>query len=264
MPVSLSPLTRMFLSNRQARIEARERMLAGRVTERQYAYQLRQVSGRIHRIVTRLAPGGKLTDLSALTTALNRYADILTPWAKNVASRMVADVSKRDATAWEAHGKIIGRALRREIATAPTGEVMRRLVDEQVLKITSIPRDAADRLFKLTTEAMFRGARAKEIANAIMASSDVAASHARMLARTGISTTATALTQARAEHIGSEGYIWRTSRDGAVRPSHRAMEGKFVRWDDPPTLDHYTAHCGQFANCRCYCEPVVPNRLTGR
>ena len=68
----------------------------------------------------------------------------------------------------------------------------------------------------------------------------------------------TALTKARAEDVGSDGYIWRSVRDGATRPSHRAMEGKFVKWGEPPTLDGMTGHAGEFPNCRCYPEPVIP------
>jgi SPP1 gp7 family putative phage head morphogenesis protein len=176
---------------------------------------------------------------------------------------MIQDVSRRDAAAWERHGKMIGESLRREIATAPTGVAMRAALREQAAEITLLPRKAAERLFKLTTEGITNGVRANEIAEQVLASGHVSASEARMLARTGVSTTATALTEARAQHIGSEGYFWRTSRDRAVRPSHRAMEGKFVRWDDPPTLDNYTAHCGQFANCRCFPEVQIPDRLRG-
>ncbi len=36
------------------------------------------------------------------------------------------------------------------------------------------------------------------------------------------------------------------------------MEGRFVPWDEPPTLDGMTAHAGEFVNCRCYPEPVIP------
>ena len=79
-----------------------------------------------------------------------------------------------------------------------------------------------------------------------------------MLARTAVSSTAEALVETRAKSIGSVGYVWRTARDGDVRPSHKAMEGKFVAWNDPPTLDGYRAHAGCFANCRCRPEPVLP------
>ena len=36
------------------------------------------------------------------------------------------------------------------------------------------------------------------------------------------------------------------------------MEGKFVSWDSPPTLDGMTGHAGEFPYCRCYPEPVIP------
>lgn len=252
-----------FLTLRKARKEARERFLAGRKTESFYRRQLHQVARQVDSLVRGMAPDGVVADASVLISALNRYADILTPWAESVARRMIADVSRRDAAAWEKHGKEIGVVLRREVNSAPTGRAMRAALDAEIENIKSIPRDAAARLFKLTTEAMPDSKRAAEIQQEIMRSGEVSASHARMLARTGVSTTATALTEARARHLGSEGYFWRTSKDRAVRPSHRAMEGKFVRWDDPPTLDNYTAHCGCFANCRCFPEVQIPDRFRG-
>lgn len=254
----------MTTYRRDPRVEARGRMLAGRLIERKYAARLAEVSQRIGRIVRHMAPDGVISDASTLTFALAQYADALHPWAESVASRMIADVSRNDAKAWEAHGRAIGRALRNEIASAPTGAVMRQSLTAQVEKITSLPREAAARLFKLTTDEITKGTRASEIAKEILQSGEVSASRARALARTAVSSTATALIQARAEHIGSTGYVWRTSKDGAVRRSHRLMEGKFVPWDAPPTLDGYTAHCGEFANCRCFPEVVIPNKLTGR
>uniref|UniRef100_UPI00255ADB8F DUF6883 domain-containing protein n=1 Tax=Pseudodesulfovibrio pelocollis TaxID=3051432 RepID=UPI00255ADB8F len=82
-------------------------------------------------------------------------------------------------------------------------------------------------------------------------------------ALTEVSKAGTALTRARAESVGSEGYIWRTARDGATRPSHRAMEGRFVKWSEPPTLDGMTGHAGEFPNDRCYPEPVVHDSAGG-
>ena len=43
-------------------------------------------------------------------------------------------------------------------------------------------------------------------------------------------------------HIGSEGYIWHTVGDMLVRESHKKMNGKFVKWSEPPTLDNLTIH----------------------
>jgi SPP1 gp7 family putative phage head morphogenesis protein len=258
---SPSSLSSRFLTLRKARIEARERFLAGRKAETQYARQLKQVARQVGDIVRGLAPDGVIADVGTLVTTLNHYADLLVPWAKSVASRMISDVSRRDANAWEQHGRAIGQAIRKEIESAPTGAAMRASLSEQVRLITSLPREAAERVHELAIEALPKGIRASEIAKEIMASGDVTKSRAMTIARTEVSRTATALTKARAQHIGSEGYIWQTSKDGAVRPSHKTMQGNFVRWDDPPTLDGMKGHAGEFPNCRCFPEVAIPDRF---
>ena len=245
----------------QARLEMRDRFLSGRKAEIQYARRLRSVANQVGDLITGMAPNGIIKDLPRLRAMLIRYTEILQPWAESVAGRMIADVNRRDAMAWHKHGESIGQALRKEIENAPTGAVMQKALAEQAARITSIPTEAAERLFKLTTEGITKGTRASEIAAEVMRSGEVAKSTANMLARTAVSSTATALTRARAEYINSPGYFWETSRDGDVRPSHKAMQGKFVRWDEPPTLDGYTAHCGEFANCRCYPNVQVPDRI---
>jgi SPP1 gp7 family putative phage head morphogenesis protein len=250
-----------FNTLRKARIEARERFMAGRSAEKQYAIRLRGLANHVGEIIRGVAPDGIVADVSELMAMLNHYADLLHPWANSVAGRMIADVSRRDAAAWIKHGRLIGQSLREEIENAPTGQAMRTSLAEQVQYITSIPREAAERLHTLTIEGISKGTRAREIAAEIMRSGEVSKSSAMRLARTGVSSTATLLTKARAEHIGSEGYIWRTSRDADVRKSHREMEGKFVPWKSPPTLDGFTAHVGQFANCRCFPEPQIPERF---
>ncbi|MBU6429953.1 MAG: minor capsid protein [Cyanobacteria bacterium REEB65] len=187
---------------------------------------------------------------------MERYSAAITPWARATASRMVQEIAIRERGTWAQQARTMGRELRREIMNAPTGERMAQRIEEQVRDITSLPQDAAQRVFDLTVEGLSDSRRAKTYVAEIMRQGDVSKARATMLARTAVSTTASALTQARAEHVGSEGYIWRSVRDAQVRPSHREMEGKFVRWDAPPTLDGYTAHAGCYANCRCQPEPV--------
>lgn len=261
-PQDPTPLAGRFLTLRKARQEARERFLAGRKAEIFYRRNLTAISRQIDAIVRGMAPDGILTAALSrrLEIALNRYADILDPWAEEVAKRMIADVSRRDASAWIKHGQAIGRALRKEITAAPTGAAMQASLAEQVRLIKSLPLEAAERVHKLAQEAMISGARAKEIAAEILRSGEVSKSRAMTIARTEVASTATALTKARVQFIGARSYIWRTSKDGAVRPSHRAMEGKPVLWDAPPTLDNMTGHAGEFPNCRCFCEVVLPDR----
>lgn len=141
------------------------------------------------------------------------------------------------------------------------GQVMQSIIAEQVKYIKSLPLEAADRVYDIQNraiEAAVTGGRAEHFAKEIAASGDIAKSRAALIARTELGRATGALDQARALSIGSNGYIWRTAEDGDVRHSHREMEGKFVEWGKPPTLDGMTGHAGEFPNCRCYKEIVFP------
>jgi SPP1 gp7 family putative phage head morphogenesis protein len=203
------------------------------------------------------AHSAHLTELSA---TLRRYADVLLPWARKVAERMILDVAKRDEQAWIKMSASMGRELAKEIRGAPTGEVMRARLAEQVDLITSLPRGAAERVHRLAIQGISEGTRATEIAAKILETGKVTKSRAMLIARTEVARTASELTEARAQHVGSEGYIWRTAGDSDVRPLHARLEGRFIRWDDPPTIDDgIQAHAGCIWNCRCYPEPVIPD-----
>lgn len=226
--------------------------------EQRYGSQLTKVAQQVGAIIQPFTPGD-MSQVPTISHLLNAYADMLKAWATQTASNMLMDVALRDEQTWKVLARDMGRALREEIRTAPTGEVMRRLLAEQVGLIQSIPREAAERVHRLTLEGIENSGRASAIATEIMRSGEVAKSRAFLIARTEVTRTATTLTQARAVHIGSKGYIWRTAGDGDVRQSHREMNGEFVPWDKPPELDGMTGHAGCLPNCRCYAEPVIPD-----
>jgi SPP1 gp7 family putative phage head morphogenesis protein len=207
-------------------------------------------------LVKGLAPNGTLKNIAGLVTALTEYSRMIEPWAYSVSAFMLADVARKDARMWHQHSKEMGKELRREVTTAPTGEALRRLQSEQVTLITSLPAEAAQRVHALAQESTITGVRASELAKQILETEDVTAARARLIARTEVSRAASNLVQARAEWAGSDGYIWRTSGDGNVRDSHKEMEGKYVRWSQPPTLDKMVGHAGCLPNCRCFAEPV--------
>lgn len=193
--------------------------------------------------------------------ALERYSDIITPWATGVAERFTLDVSRQNETQWRQHSKAISTELRNMVDNAPVGQVMKSIMAEQIKYIKSLPLEAADRVYDIhnkAIEAVVTGGRAEPFAKEIAASGDVAKSRANLIARTELGRATGALDQARARSIGSIGYIWRTAEDGDVRHSHQEMEGKFVEWGRPPTLDGMTGHAGELPNCRCYKEIVFP------
>ncbi len=249
---------RLITLDRRRRNEKAEFNRARRA-EIQYGVRLRKVAAHIGEMIRGFAPDD-LASALGLRSAMERYAEALQPWAEAVGRRMLEEVAARDKEVWRVLSGKIGRALHREIESAPTGEVMRQLLVEQVGLITGMPVEAAQRVHDLTIAALTDGRRAAEVAAEIMRSGEVAKGRADLIARTEVGRAATALTQARAQYVGSTSYIWRTARDGRVRETHRHLEGKVFRWDDPPECDPgYHAHPGAIFNCRCYPEVIIPD-----
>lgn len=231
-----------------------------RRAEYRYGVQLRGLARQVGDIINGFKAGDPAV-LPAIQKLLRAYAEALTPWANAVAAGMLADVSARDAKMWEQLTATMSEAMRREIKNAPTGAALAKLQAQQVHLIKSIPLEAAERVHKLTMEALADSSRADAIAKEIRRSGEVTASRATLIARTEVGRASTNLGQARAEYVGSEGYIWRTSEDSDVRPSHRKLEGTFHKWSSPPLCDapNYHAHPGCIFNCRCWPEIVLPD-----
>lgn len=248
---------------RRIQRKARERFRRAHRAEQSFSRQLRQVARQVGAIIKGFAPRGVVQNTTPMVEALRRYADMLRPWAEAVSGRLIAEVGKRDEHAWNELGREIGRALGVEIRGAATGEQMRKKMLEQVALITSLPLDAAKHVHEWTIRSLEGGARAKEAAAEILKTGKVTTARAMLIARTETTRTATAMTEARARYIGSEGYIWRTAGDGAVRETHRKLNGRFFKWDDPPVAGESgeRSHPGAIYNCRCYAEPVIPEQL---
>ena len=85
--------------------------------------QLRRIARHVGHIVSSFAPDSRdqlLNDqqLVKLTELLDRYADLLKPWAESTAGRILADVAQRDAKAWRNLSESMGISLRKEINEA--------------------------------------------------------------------------------------------------------------------------------------------------
>lgn len=232
-----------------------------RAAEHTYRASLRGVAKQIGHIVRGLAPEGSLKNVSALMQALKDYSVLLDPWARSVASYMLADVTRRDRAMWRLVSKQMAPHLRREIEQAPTGEMLRVLQSSQVKLIKSIPLDAAERVQEISVEAQIASIRPEDVAKKILETQQVSESKARLIARTEVSRAAANLVQARAQYAGSQGYTWRTVGDLNVRESHKHMEGIFVPWSQPPKTDKGLApyHAGCGPNCRCFADPIFPD-----
>lgn len=224
----------------------------------QYGSKLRQVAKQVESIIKGLTSNG-VVDMAALRGALHAYSEVIGPWARSVAEYMIRDVARRDRKAWHQASREIGVALRAEIDHAPTGAIVKQIMEESVTLIKSIPLKAAEQVHELVLKNATAGERSSTLIPKIIELGSQTTARARTIARTETARCASALTQARAQYVGSEAYKWRTVKDSDVRDSHAEMEGKVCRWDTPPTLSDGTkTHPGMIYNCRCWAEPILP------
>jgi len=203
---------------------------------------------------------GSQASADKTASTLVDYSDLISSWAEMVGNKMFTQVEQEEWGQWRSVSEQISAGLRDVVGNTPVGSVARDIVARQVQYMKSLPLEAASRVSEIqerAMEAVIRGERPDALYEMIMSSGDVAASRARMIARTEIGNATTALTQARALSVGSEGYWWRIKGAG-TRPSHAKMKDKFVRWDDPPTLDGMTGHAGCLPNCDCWPEVQIP------
>lgn len=247
------------------------------MVEREFAVRLRSVARRIQEIVRGFVhpsdeelPPDALAQISA---ELDRYAQTIAPWATAVSRRMLADVERRDKTAWQRLSRQMGHSLWQEIEGAPIGNVLRQSLERQVGLITSLPREAADRVHNLALTGLATGRRAGEIryparppgglAKDILDTGHVTVSRANTIARTETSRAAGELTAARAEYVGSTHFIWRATMDADTRPLHRKLNGRVFPWAAPPIAGDKGEHAlpGGIYNCRCWADPILPEKI---
>lgn len=209
--------------------------------------------------VEALLAGYDGSNIDRIGQRLDSYADILDDWAAHVARGMFADVDTKNRRFWRSMSQEIGVQMARQLAETDIGVTVTQSLDAQVQLIKSLPRQAALQVHELALGAMTDGQRAAGLVESIVALGSKTRSRAMLIARTEVGRVSGEMTKARAMTAGSDGYIWRSAEDRDVRPSHKKMNGRFVKWSEPPTLDNLTGHAGCLPNCRCYIEPVIPD-----
>lgn len=189
----------------------------------------------------------------------------------SIVKRMIYPLSVNNKKIWKkavngkSMNKLFYRALMREI-----DEELKKSLDEQIEEnanlIKTLPSDVALKVTKDIEEKALAGLRSSEIAKIISAQTyKHSRASARLIARTEVSKTSTALTKARSEKLNIRWYVWRTALDGnRVRKSHQIMEGVLVSWNNPPSPEMLAGeksvgnyHAGEIWNCRCYAEPLL-------
>lgn len=185
--------------------------------------------------------------------------------------RMVTPIAVQNMRTWRMAAKkatrnpYLYRLLMREINQGLKSDIEIQ-IEENANLIKTLPTDVAKKVTKDISDMALKGMRASEIAKVIREQTDKhSRASAKLIARTEVSKTTTALTKARCDNLDLHWYVWRTMEDGdRVRKSHRIMEGVLVNWNEPPSPEDLAGeksvgnyHAGNIWNCRCYPEPLI-------
>lgn len=194
-------------------------------------------------------------------------AEWIQRFAWQAAQRMIVGRLTASQRTWRAaaresmKGQLLYKALQQELQ-GDVGIRMRELIQENATLISSLPLEVAQRVNRMIAVRQQKGLRAVTAESLIPG---VVKWKARLIARTEVSKATTALTQARAESLGLDYFIWETSQDQRVRRSHQKMQGVLVNWRELPSPEKLAGErnspapyaAGNIYNCRCYPAPLV-------
>lgn len=235
--------------------------------EAEFARALKKVARKSGHLIDIHADGASIKNDVQLQAALKAYSKLIEPWARKQSEKMLDKVLRSNKRAYQNQSKAMGRALQAGVASKDVGRAAIDLINEQVVLIQSIPIEAGLRAQKIAAENFLQGRRAvpdedivDELKKQMGWSTEVAVNRAKLIARTETARANSAFVQSRAISVGSPGYVWRTTMDGAERASHAQMNGKYVAYDKVPVLsDGTVGHAGTFPNCRCWQDVVLPD-----
>lgn len=192
-------------------------------------------------------------------------------YINDIVKRMVTPLEARNYETWRKAARVSTRShflytvLMEELKQGIKKDIDSQIISNAAL-IKTLPSDTAQKVVRDIEEYALSGLRVEEIEKLIQ---DKTRQHsrasARLIARTEVSKTTSALTKARSEELGLRWYVWRTMEDGdRVRKSHRIMNDVLVSWNNPPSpellvkeKDVGRYHAGNIWNCRCYSEPLI-------
>ena len=140
-------------------------------------------------------------------------------------------------------------------------QALQEWIDQNVSLIKSIPQEALSEMHSIVSQGFKTGATLTSIEKEIRNTYHVKRSSAKLLARDQIAKLNGQLTKQQQTDAGVNEYIWSTSGDSRVRETHKKLDGKKFRWDDPPVVTPpgkpvRRCHPGEDYQCRCVALPV--------
>ena len=212
-------------------------------------------------------------NLNAYQEAMDKFQNSIQykNYINSIIKKMVTPLAVENQKTWREAAKRANRSsyiykLLMEELNNGLEQVINSQISQNANLIKTLPNDVANKVTRDISKLTFSGLIASEIEKIIKDKTNQhSKASARLIARTEVAKTQSALTQARAENLGLDWYVWRTALDGdRVRKSHRNMEGVLVNWNNPPSPEELVGekyvgnyHAGNIWNCRCYSEPLL-------
>lgn len=126
-------------------------------------------------------------------------------------------------------------------------------IRQNVALISNVNADMKNRVEQIIFDGLANRRNKKYITDELAKALGITKRRARNIAGDQTHKLNIALNQFRNEQLGIRQYRWSTRLDNAVRPAHRAREGKVFRWDQPPS----DGHPGFPINCRCSADSIL-------
>jgi SPP1 gp7 family putative phage head morphogenesis protein len=126
-------------------------------------------------------------------------------------------------------------------------------IERSVGLISGIADDLRVKVVNAVMDAGSEGTRSVNLATTLTSISGWGKKRAKLIARDQLAEFNGNLNRVRQQQAGFDKYIWRTSMDERVRPTHAARESKIFSWASPPT----GGHPGEDYNCRCVAQAYL-------
>jgi SPP1 gp7 family putative phage head morphogenesis protein len=128
---------------------------------------------------------------------------------------------------------------------------------ENLRLIKNASEEHVEDLAAVFKEAQENGLSRQELIDVVMQRLGVGESRAKLIASDQTTKFNGSVQAVQQQAAGITEFVWGTSRDGAVRPSHRVLEGKTFSWLAPPVVDGEVATPGTPIRCRCQAIPKI-------
>ena len=241
----------------------------GRIIEERYNFALRNLFNHFEEIVKALS----VTDAADILALLRTYTQTkeFASYTQAAASRMITSLAVENAKTWREaaqksmQGRMIYEAVQKEMS-GHVGWKVKGLIEENAKLISTFPDTISKQVNSFISSEALKGRRSEFIAKDLMKQfPNVTKARIQLIARTETAKAASAIVRTRSENLKLYWYIWRTSHDERVRPSHKLMNKVLIAWNDPPAPEQLLGmknapnayHAGNIYNCRCYSEPLL-------